>query len=352
MYDSNGILIDSTNITLKVKAKASNPADVVNVLCVGDSLTTNGVWVKEFYRRLSSSGGSPNADGLTNIHFIGTRDKDGAKYEGYGGWTFNSYNTANVSTNSKIITCVGHNKTEADDQHSIYSDSNGNLWKLETIESSQIKIIAITSEGTSFPTSGTLTWVSGGVNHSNITYTASSNSNGNPFWNSVQNKVNFTTYAENLNANSIDYVYVLLGWNSVTTDRTQYKAQAQTFIDNVKASYPNAIIVLIGLEIPSKDGLANNYGSTGVYSDYYGLVLYVFELDEIHNELVSENSNVFSFNLSGQFDTENNMQTNTRIVNVRNSTMEVYQSNGVHPADSGYLQIADACYRDIVHRLQ
>ena len=34
-----------------------------------------------------------------------------------------------------------------------------------------------------------------------------------------------------------------------------------------------------------------------------------------------------------------------RTVNKRNSNKEFFGGNGVHPADSGYLQIADVFYR-------
>ena len=151
--------------------------------------------------------------------------------------------------------------------------------------------------------------------------------------------------------NSIDYVYVLLGWNNASTSEENYKTQAQTFIDNVHADFPNAKIVMIGLEIPARDGLGTNYGASGTYSKYYELMQFVHTLDEWYADLADDNTNVFSFNLSGQFDTENNMQTSTRTVNARNSTQETYQSNGIHPSNFGYMQIADAVYRDITSKL-
>ena len=60
---------------------------------------------------------------------------------------------------------------------------------------------------------------------------------------------------------------------------------------------------------------------------------------------------IYAVNVSGQFDTENNMQKGTRPVNTRNSETEIYGTNGVHPATSGYLQIADAAYRAMVKML-
>ena len=71
-------------------------------------------------------------------------------------------------------------------------------------------------------------------------------------------------------------------------------------------------------------------------------------LDAMYDELAAENQNVVHINISGQFDTEHNMPTATRSVNARNSAEETYQSNGVHPANSGYMQIADAAVRCFV----
>ena len=338
-------------VNLVVSEKATSPSVQKNILCVGDSLTTGGVWVKELHRRLTASDGSPVGDGLNNINFIGSRRIGGVGYEGYGGWTFESYNTANVNTNVKIITCT-HDKTEAEDQHSIYKDANNATWKLETIESGQIRIIAVSSEGVYFPTTGTLTWVSGGINHSDIVYSVSVNGNGNPFWNTTTGKVDFASYAQRQGVSTIDYVYVLLGWNGASINAETSKQNAQIFIDNVHADFPNAQIVLIGLEVPARDGLGINYGAnTGMYSIYWDLLQYVFNLDEWYKEIASTNNNVYHVNLSGQFDTEYNMPVTSVDVNVRNTTKENRQSNGVHPAPSGYMQIADAVYRDITARL-
>lgn len=350
LYGPDHELLDGKTVTLKIHAKASSPLTVQNILCVGDSLTQGGVWVQEFHRRLTGAGGTPAGDELTNINFIGTRSINGVHYEGYGGWTFNNYNTASVNTNAQVITCT-HDKTEADDQHSIYKDANNVQWKLETIEAGKIKILCVTGEGTNFPATGTLTWVSGGVHHDAIVYTASEMAPGNPFWNSNTSSVDFAGYASNQGVSSIDYVYVLLGWNNAATSEADYKQAAQTFIHNVHSDFPNAKIILLGLEIPARDGLGNNYGANGVYSKYYGLMQYVFNLDQWYKDLADDNSNVYSENLSGQFDTEHNMPTATRTVNSRNAETETYQSNGVHPALPGYLQIADAAYRDITARL-
>lgn len=347
LYDTKGNILDTKTINLIVHAAPSSPGTNKNVLCVGDSLTQDGVWVAELYRRLNQSGGTPSGFNLSNITFIGNREHNNAKYEGYGGYTFARYNAESVDAYSKTITC-SHDK-DSSDQHSIYQASNGSRWKLETIDSTSITIINVWGDVSGFPASGTLTWVSGGINHSSITYTASANAAGNPFWDSTAGKVDFAKYATEQGASSIDFVYVLLGWNNWSSSLSTIKQAAQTFIDNMHTSFQNAKIVLMGLQIPSRDGLAVNYGAySGNISDYLKMSEYVHNLDTVYDKLADENTNVYHMNLSGQFDTEHNMPQSTRPVNTRNSETEIYQTNGIHPAGSGELQIADAATRHFV----
>jgi lysophospholipase L1-like esterase len=352
LYGINHNLLATKTIQLVVKNKATSPAAPVNVLCVGDSLTTGGTWVAEFQRRLIATGGTPAGDGLTNINFIGTRDNGTVRYEGYGGWKFESYLSAQVDTNRRVITCA-HDKVEAVDQHSVYKDAKGVQWKIETVYDGSLLIIAVTGEGTDFPATGTLTWVSGGVNHADIVYTATESAPGNPFWNVAENKVDIAGYAEKLGVSSIDYVYVLLGWNDAAKNEEDYKLYAAKFVQHFRSYNDNIKIVYMGLQIPARDGLGANYGANGTYADYYGLMQYVFDVDKWYSDLKSQYPNhLTTVNIAGQFDTEHNSITATRPVNVRSTETETYQSNGVHPAKAGYMQIADAVYRDLTHKLQ
>lgn len=354
LFGINHNLIAKKTIQLVVKAKATSPVTPINVLCIGDSLTTNGVWPAEVYRRLTATDGTPVGNGLSNINFIGTRKAAAGKvgYEGYGGWKFESYTTEQVSTNRKVITCV-HDKVEAVDQHSIYKDETGIEWKIETVYDGSILIIALTGEGFNFPEAGTLTWVSGGVNHADIVYTASENAPGNPFWNANTNSVDIANYVSKLGASGIDYIYVMLGWNDAAKTESEYKNQVQTFIHQFVSYNPNVKIIAMGLQIPARDGLGANYGAYGVYADYHALMQHVFRLDKWYTDLASVNpDHLTTINIAGQFDTEHNMPESTRTVNVRNPKPETYQANGVHPETPGYMQIADAVYRDLTHKLQ
>jgi lysophospholipase L1-like esterase len=357
LYDSNHNIIDSKAVNLEVCAKATSPASEKVVLYVTDSLGNSGYVPDEFNRRLVGTGGTPTGDGLTNIAFIG--DKESVtrqiKFVGNGGWTWASYN-ASMKTNAFMwVTSNNHDKT-INDQHSVYKDSNNTEWKLETIETDKIKIIRIMGS-TALPATGTLTWVNGGENHSDIVYAASEQAAGNPFWSETQNKVSFSEFVQSQNKTTLDYVYVLLGWNSTTgSTEATLKSYVRTFLDNILTDYPNCKIVILGIEVPAQDGLGYNYGqNAGILSSYQKSLQFVFNLNKWYYEITQEQAytgKVTYVNVSGQFDTEYNMPTTTTQVNTRNNTTVIMQSNGVHPAENGYYQIADACYRDFVHKLQ
>lgn len=347
--DNIGDIIDEGSVVLNVVNVPKTPAANKVVLCVGDSLTGNGTWPAEFYRRLVASDGDPVGYGLTNIQFIGENTKNGAGYVSFGGGSFSDYNTENV--NGRVYHIIGtFNKTDAD-QHSIYADTAGNKWKLETITATNIKIVLSSGTAYGLPASGTLTHVSGGSNTASITYTSSELGGGNPFWNETTGKVDFAWYAGNKGVSQIDYCYVLFGWNRTYSTEAEYKAEARVFLDNLLAAYPNCKISLLGIQVPSRDGIGQNYG---VSWKYYEKLQHVWNVSKWYEELVKEEAytgKVEYVNISGQFDTDHNMLTSTVKVNNRNTTTEERQNNGVHPADSGYLQIADAVLRNFVSKI-
>ena len=200
------------------------------------------------------------------------------------------------------------------------------------------------------PSSGTLTWVNGGDGSDNsaISYTSYIAESGNPFWDNDTNRVDFSSYAAKIGASSIDYCYVLLGWNQTYDTETTFKNNARTFINNLLASFPTCKITLMGLQVPSLDGFGANYGCNW---NFYDKLKVVFNMNKWNYDLAQEFTNVDFINIAGQFDSENNIITSTRQVNVRNSKTEIYGANGVHPAYAGSMQIADAVYRNLSHKL-
>lgn len=178
------------------------------------------------------------------------------------------------------------------------------------------------------------------------------NAEGSPFWNADKGAIDFAKFVTDHNKDHLDYVYVLLGWNSARFAEDENKAHVRTFIDNVHAAFPSCKVVLMGIQIPSFDGCAGNYGAnTKAFSDYGGLVEYVFNLNQWYTDLAEEYDNVSYINISGQFDSDYNMPTAEIAVNVRNTATETRQNNGIHPTQAGCFQIADACYRHFTHEL-
>lgn len=354
LYSNEGMLIETVQTTITIAEKTTSPESQKNILCIGDSLTEGGYWVQELHRRLCLTTNidylghsAPTGLGLSNINFIGKRtSSSGIKFEGYGGWTFASYLSTTSPTQYWVVV-NNHDKTSAD-QESIWQDANGVQWQLETIETNKLKFkLYNTTTPTAMPSSGILTWISGGTHTNNIAFTQSYLSGGNPFaYNGV---VDFSAYCQELGVSTIDEVYILLGWNSgnqFMTDKESYRTDVNTLIGLLRTFNPNIKICLMGLEIPSLNGMGKNYGA-GSFWTYIKQQKYVFDLNDFYQEIAdSYNDNVFFMNICSQFDTEYNMQVQNQNPNTRNPDVELsVQINGVHPAVEGYFQIADVVYR-------
>ena len=361
--DQNGEAVDQGSVVLNVVAKPTSPAEEKVILCVGDSLTAGGVWPAELYRRLCESGGTPAGYGLTNIRFIGTcltgssTTCAGVPYEGYGGWTFSSYNTNYLRGEHRYIYAASaENYAALDaeaDQHARYTDANGAVWKLESIEENRIKIIAVSGAYSSFPASGKLTYKDGGTgNVAEITYASQEIVGQNPFWDESAKKVDIKKYVEAQGAEKVDEVIVLLGWNNTGIGENPYKQQVRIFLDNFHTAYPDCKVTLVGLQVPLHDGFGSSYGTAW---NYYEKLQYVWKFQQWYIDITHEEaySGFVSYvSIAGQFDSVNNMPMKQIPVNNRNPNTETVCSNGVHPAQAGYLQIADAILRHMAAKFQ
>lgn len=361
VYDMQNNLVGTGTSTLKVNAVKASPVTAKNVLCIGDSLTRGGEWVTELRRRLCGTGGTPTGLGLTNLNFIGTCGDNPNRYEGYGGWTFAKYTTAPASpeTSNVWINVTNGMKTLVESQESVWSDGT-NQWQLETLDTVDNRLnFKHYPNGGSYlmPSSGTLTFVSGGGDTTNIVYSGTTIEDGNPFWNSALGRNDFVNYCSINAFSGIDFVYILLGWNELgnkaftADEHATTEINAKLLIDRIHTDYPNAKIVLMGLQLPSFDGLGTNYGADGDYWNYFFVIQSIFGLNDTYQgiSLNAEYSSFVSFaNVASQYDNLNNISTNTRPVNTRNATTEKYGTNGVHPNLNGYYQIADVTYRKIM----
>lgn len=83
VIDDDGCIIESKS-TILVVNDVSEPVRKLNVLCVGDSETVNGVWPKVGYEKFEKV--YPNM-----LNFIGKMHNEKVGYEGYGGWQWKHF---------------------------------------------------------------------------------------------------------------------------------------------------------------------------------------------------------------------------------------------------------------------
>ena len=353
--DNNRNVIAEKSCIINVVNVASSPISVKKIACFGDSLTYNGAWVAEAYRRLTQNGGSPVANGLSNIEFVGAREKNGARYFGEGGWTWDSYTTKGIKAyrfqvNNVLSLSMGSRYT-----------NNGNTFTILEINitDGSGNILCSVSSLTPAPSaSGTLI-KSSGTGDNNITFTSYSQDSANPLWDSNANKMTFIPYANKYANGNIDIVYTLLSWNSQTPGKEDFSdviAKIKIFADTLHTEFPNAKLKIMGIQVPSVNGgMGANYGATGTsYSDGYGMVVTVLNQNKAYQDFANSEGYkdfVEFVNVSAEFDTEYNMPYSEVNVNTRSTIKEKRGTNGVHPSNEGYLQIADVVYRNIMANL-
>ncbi len=328
-----------------------------NCLCFGDSLTYNGVWVKEGYRRLTRGDGSPkgsNLPGAINLmgRCITKLDEEDVRYEGYGSWTWKSYcTTFCVSADSAIwVDVLDHNLLDRD-QHSIWLNHDAK-WVIESIEPKRIKFKR-------------------GENNRSVTpiidkqFTRLDNPSevidikgysferGNPFYDEELKRNNFKKYAAEMKVDKIDLVYILLTWNGLyipyNTDFEHHFSYARAIIEQIHRDYKDAHITIIGIPICSVNGgIAYSYGATGPYSDTFGTISTAFNYNYLLEQLTKNYDYCSFIDLKAQFDSEYNMPYEMRTVNARSDVLEAIGNNGVHPNMNGYLQMGDVFYRALI----
>lgn len=91
--DDHNILTKTDTAHVEVGAIGTDPTSNKKVLMVGNSLTSNGVWVTEFNRMVTGTGGVPLGLEYDSIELIGTQGSGANLHEGNSGVTYNWYLT-------------------------------------------------------------------------------------------------------------------------------------------------------------------------------------------------------------------------------------------------------------------
>ncbi len=183
-----------------------------------------------------------------------------------------------------------------------------------------------------------------------------------PFYDADAGGISFRSYCARNGLDGIDVLCVMLTWNgqdiaSNTDFNTEsgHFADARKLLDRLHAEYPQARVLLMGLQIPSQNGgMGANYSAGSNYSDAYGMLVTAMHYNATLEQLCRlEAYRDFAtyVDVAGQFDTDHNMPSGKKPVNNRSDTTEIVGTNGLHPSVAGYYQIADAVYRALCHEL-
>ena len=342
-------VLSTKTINIVVASSTGQPSTLKNILTVGDSLMTGPcTWAGEVARRLQGIGGTPAGYGYNNIQFVGDWAMAASSTQactGYGGWTWENYIGTSGATSGHILT--GSFDKDKTDVNAYYTDGT-NLWNIEYATGA----LKIHGSGT-LASSGTLTYVSGGTHTSNIVYTAKTDEPESPFWSVASSSISFYNWANRNGISKIDGLYVLLGWNQTGESTTTMATAVRSFLDKFHTDYPNGVVRLVGVQIPSvTGGLGNNNGATATTGNYYWTIKTANDINITYQSIANEATYsgwVRYIGTAAQFDSENNMPQSATAVNTRNATTESRGSNGVHPATAGYYQIADAVFREFVN---
>lgn len=338
------------------------PKKNISILCIGDSLTAGGEWVGEAHRRLVKTGGEPFGAGLENITFVGNCKKDIAGYEAFGGWRWDSFYKG---THSSVWIECEHDKTIVD-QHSLWQDEKGSLWVLETLEKDRIKFNRAYLHEDPIPENGELTCYDYAVNLAPIKIKKSYEEQNSPFIRPDTGKVSFDYYCKKNGIEDLNVVYILLGANGWQGNydkgmSIEEYCEWQTnlgkgLVDLIHRDFPEAKIKIMGQTGCSVNGgTGASYGARMPYCDDYGYMHFVMLLNKTYENWTKEDKykDFTEFiNLSGQIDIEHVMPYEVKKVNARSTQTEIIGTNGVHPSYEGYMQIADAAWRNMVHTVK
>lgn len=360
VYDASKNLLGSATTTLNVVApKKSNKP--INVLCIGDSITCDGVWLGEVKRRIIKNGGSPCGLGFSNVNFIGGCTKNGVNFEAFGGWSWTTFTSDRLGA---IWIEAPNDKTEKD-QHSLWKDSNGGIWQLETLQVDYLKFNRYKNHTLPRPTSGELTHYNNASNTTPIKFYSSFDENLSPFYNEETKSIDFNAYLNKIGASSIDVVYILLGANglmrteAIKNTKQEYckivVKEAKVLVDKLKKDLPNVKVKILAPQLFSLNGgTGSNYGADLPLTDTYEITHYVMELNLAYKNWANEDKykDFLEFvHLTAQFDSEYGYPSIQKPVNTRSTITERLDVNACHPTNEGKMQIADAVYRNLVKEI-
>lgn len=330
--------------TIAQRAAAASAGSGLNkkVLVIGDSLVNAGTITQTLVDLAGPD--------VMDITLLGTRGSGANKNEGRGGYTINDYATAGRTYYDFTVSGV----TVPPALNAAEYTNNGSTFRVQEVSLSggagTIRCSLVSGSGTR--SGSTLTKSNGAAGDATITFSASAAVSGNPWW--IGGALDFAGY---LTANSIavpDWVIIQLGTNDAfgqTTDAgvvslaSSELTKLDALIANIKAAGANVKVALALIPPPSssQDSFGANYNTS--YDKWRVKRNYAIWTREMIAKYTGlEASRTYLIPSGMSVDTVNNYPREAAApVNSRNTAVQVQrQSNSVHPATSGYQQIADA----------
>lgn len=368
LLNVDGSVIDERIVSL-ITVNASNTSK--NVLNIGDSTMANGEIPIEVSRRIKGTNGvatTPTALALSNINVVG-RIKNGDRtvgWEGTGGWSYINYTSQGSRavrfqvTNAQSITVKDLIRIGATNSYGYYQFEVTEV----NVTNGTGNIRAVFSYTTPYSSnflnevsaSGNLTNANNSVVGSYLSFTEEFYQ---PFWNSTANQFDIKTYVNDYCGNKVDYIFILLGINSLYG--TKPFASVDSVLDSCKnllrkihTDLPNTKILLSTNNLISQNGgLGFNYNAQTYFGQYDVTVInhLIFDMNKAYYTLETDAEfmqYVKVINTHAQFDADNVFPTTSKNVNTRSGETESVGTNGVHPTNNGYWQIADAEFRALL----
>lgn len=368
LLNVDGSVIDERIVSL-ITVNASNTSK--NVLNIGDSTMANGEIPIELSRRIKGTNGvatAPTALALSNINVVG-RIKNGDRtvgWEGTSGWSYANYTSQGSRavrfqvTNAQSITVKDLIRISATNSYGYYQFEVTEV----NVTNGTGNIRAVFSYTTPY-SSNFLNEVSASGNLTNTnnlvvgSYLSFTEEFYQPFWNTTTNQFDIKTYVNDYCGNKVDYIFILLGINSLYG--TKPFASVDSVLDSCKnllrkihADLPNTKILLSTNNLVSQNGgLGFNYNAQTYFGQYDVEVInhLIFAMNKAYYTLETDTEfmqYVEVINTHAQFDADNAFPITTKNVNTRSGETESVGTNGVHPTNNGYWQIADAEFRALL----
>lgn len=368
LLNLDGSVIDERIVSL-ITVNASNTSK--NVLNIGDSTMANGEIPIEVSRRIKGTNGvatTPTALALSNINMVG-RIKNGDKtvgWEGTGGWTYTNYTSQGSRAvrfqvaNAQSITVKDLIRIGATNSYGYYQFEVTEV----NVTNGTGNIRAVFSYTTPY-SSSFLNEVSASGNLMNAnnsvvgSYLSFTEEFYQPFWNSTANQFDIKTYVNDYCGNKVDYIFILLGINSLYgtkpfTSVDSVLDSCKNLLRKIHADLPNTKILLSTNNLVSQNGgLGFNYNAQTYFGQYDVEVInhLIFTMNKAYYTLETDTEfmqYVEVINTHAQFDADNVFPTTIKNVNTRSNKTENIGTNGVHPTNNGYWQIADAEFRALL----